>query len=86
MTQTRDDPQSVRELIAEIEAACGDGKAVFRGEPMEVQGRSGVSSVIYRKHKEIFNEHYQSIGVEREIVGKARGRAVLRGHPDRGYR
>ena len=70
MTQTRDDPQSVRELIAEIEAACGDGKAVFRGEPMEYA--DPVSSVIYRKHKEIFNEHYQSIDVEREIVGKAR--------------
>ena len=70
MTQTRDDQQSVRELIADIEAACGDGEAVFRGEPRVYD--DPVSSGIYRKHKEIFNEHYQPINLEKEIVGKAR--------------
>ena len=70
MTQTRNDQQSVRELIVGIEATCGDGEAVFRGEPRKYA--DPVSSGIYRKHKEIFNEHYQSIDLEKEIVGKAR--------------
>ena len=70
MTQTKDDQQSVRELIAKIKAACGDGEAVFRGEPRKYA--DPVLSGIYRKHKEIFNEHYQSIDLEKEIVSKAR--------------
>ena len=70
MTQTRNDQQSVRELIAKIKAACGDGEAVFRGEPRKYKDQ--VSSGIYRKHKKIFNEHYQPIDLEKEIVGKAR--------------
>ncbi len=73
MTQTGDDQQKVRDvrdLIAEIEAACGEGKAVFRGEPNKYD--DPVSSGIYRKHKKIFNEHYQPIDVEKEIVGNVR--------------
>ena len=70
MTQTRDDQQSVRELIADIEAACGDGEAVFRGEPRKYA--DPVSSGIYRKHKKIFNERQQPINLEQKIVGKAR--------------
>ena len=70
MTQTRNDQPSVRELIAKIKAACGDGEVVFRGEPRKYA--DPVSSGIYRKHKKIFNEHYQSIDLEKEIVSKAR--------------
>ena len=47
MAQTRNDQQRVRKLIAEIEAACGDGEAVFRGEPRKY--KDPVSSGIYRE-------------------------------------
>ena len=70
MAQTRNDQQRVRQLIADIEAACGDGEAVFRGEPRKYD--DPVSSGIYREHKEIFNEHYKPIDVETQIVSKAR--------------
>ncbi len=79
MAQTRNDQQRVRQLIAEIEAACGDGEAVFRGEPGKY--KDPVSSGIYREHKEIFNEHYQPIDVEKKIVRKARAALFSEGTP-----
>ena len=79
MAQTRNDQQRVRQLIAEIEAACGDGEAVFRGEPGKY--KDPVSSGIYREHKEIFNEHYKPIDVEKKIVRKARDALFSEGTP-----
>lgn len=70
-----DDPKTAQELISRIEAHCaeeyraGAGAHIFRGENRLFDG---VTSGIYRKYEEIFNDHFQPVHIEQEIVEQAK--------------
>ena len=70
----RPEIEKVTNLINEIFGKCISGENyIFRGTPqIYSKEKKGISSSLYRKNKDIFNEHYKPTDMESEIVKKAR--------------
>lgn len=78
MSADKPPPKTPEELISRIQEGCREGGPyIFRGTNCVSEGTKDgfdrVSSSIYRKYKEeeIFNEHFQPIDIERDIVNNA---------------
>ena len=69
-----EEPKTPQALIASIQAYCEGRRVIFRGTSRQYPE---VSSGLYRKYRKedppIFNEHFQPVDIEKEIVENVRG-------------